>query len=318
MYCGNCGHKLPDDSKFCPNCGQTINAQKQTQNKGIDSNELVDNSVTLVKDGASGFKEKWSTWSGGKKLFSLIVCCCIGWIIISSIMGALTPDKNAELFDQTNEGKNITLIKESTKGYAFYSSEKPVYDYSVSGVLKNIPKDSNGFTVRGTFYDESGKEVGSDESDLDYFEYYTENSDPTQIVGIQTHEMVNIDKVKIEILNPEGEIVFEKTVKYNMDKFDASGLDDSPEEDESNDTDEDLDSGYDSSSSLTENSDDDYSSSSSSSSSGVTYVASSKSDKFHYPSCSAANKIKDYNKLTFSSRDDAISAGYSPCGICSP
>lgn len=317
MYCRNCGQKLPDGAKFCPNCGQTIDAQKATQNNGIDPNELVDNSVTLVKDGASDFKDKWSAWSGGKKLFSLIVCCCIGWIIISSIMGALTPDKNAELFDQTNEGKNITLIKESTSGYAFYSSGKPVYNYAVSGVLKNIPQDSNGFTVRGTFYDESGKEVGSDENDLDYFEYYTENSDPTEIVCLQTHDLVDVNKIKIEILNPDGEIVFEKTLKYDMDKFDVSGLDESSADDETNDTEEDLDSDYDSSNSLTDDSDD-YSSSSSSSSSGATYVASSNSDKFHYPSCSAANRIKDYNKITFSSRDEAISAGYSPCGICSP
>ena len=317
MFCRNCGQKLPDGAKFCPNCGQTIDAQEETQNNGINPDELVDNSVTLVKDGASGFKDKWSTWSGGKKLFSLIICCCIGWIILSSIMGALTPDKNAELFDQTNEGKNITLIKESTSGYAFYSSGKPVYNYAASGVFKNIPQDSNGFTVRGTFYDESGKEVGSDESYLEYFEYSTENSDPTEIVCLQTHDMVDVNKIKIEILNPDGEIVFEKTLKYDMDKFDVSGLDDSSTDDETNDTEEDLDSDYDSSSSLTDDSDD-YSSSSSSSSSGATYVASSNSDKFHYPSCSAASRIKDYNKITFSSRDEAISAGYSPCGICSP
>lgn len=52
--------------------------------------------------------------------------------------------------------------------------------------------------------------------------------------------------------------------------------------------------------------------------SSVSYVASANSDKFHDPSCSAANKIKDANKVTFSSREEAINSGYQPCGICNP
>ena len=55
-----------------------------------------------------------------------------------------------------------------------------------------------------------------------------------------------------------------------------------------------------------------------SSSSGGTYVASSNSNKFHYPSCSHAKRIKDYNRITFSSRDEAINAGYEPCSVCCP
>lgn len=50
----------------------------------------------------------------------------------------------------------------------------------------------------------------------------------------------------------------------------------------------------------------------------ATYVGSVNSDKFHDPSCSQAKRIKDGNMITFSSRDDAINSGYSPCGICHP
>lgn len=59
-------------------------------------------------------------------------------------------------------------------------------------------------------------------------------------------------------------------------------------------------------------------SSSSSSGGGGYYVGSANSDKFHYPSCSAAKRIKSYNKISFSSRSQAINAGYSPCRICYP
>jgi competence protein ComEC len=48
------------------------------------------------------------------------------------------------------------------------------------------------------------------------------------------------------------------------------------------------------------------------------FVGSSKSDKYHYPSCSAAKKIKAANLVTFSSSAAARAQGYSPCGICHP
>ncbi len=48
------------------------------------------------------------------------------------------------------------------------------------------------------------------------------------------------------------------------------------------------------------------------------FVGSSKSDKYHYPNCRAANKINAANLITFSSSSDARAQGYSPCGICHP
>jgi beta-lactamase superfamily II metal-dependent hydrolase len=48
------------------------------------------------------------------------------------------------------------------------------------------------------------------------------------------------------------------------------------------------------------------------------FVGSSKSDKYHYPSCSSAEKIKPANLVTFSSSADARAQGYVPCGRCNP
>ena len=48
------------------------------------------------------------------------------------------------------------------------------------------------------------------------------------------------------------------------------------------------------------------------------FVGSSKSNKYHYPSCSAAKRIKPANLVTFSSSADARAQGYVPCGICHP
>ena len=227
MYCQRCGEKLPDGAKFCGKCGTSVDSSSRgsenTAPKNLDGS--LENSIGALKSRATDFKEEWATWSSKKKFLSLIVCCCIGWIIISSVMGGLTPDKNTNLknsglFDETNEGKNISIIKESTSGYAFYSSNKTVYNYDLIGVLKNIPMDSEGFTVHGKFYDGNGKVIKERNSDLDYFSYYTEKSDPTTIVGIQTYEFVNISKIQVTIMNPGGDVVFDESYDFDMDKFD--------------------------------------------------------------------------------------------------
>ncbi len=46
------------------------------------------------------------------------------------------------------------------------------------------------------------------------------------------------------------------------------------------------------------------------------YVGSSKSDKYHLPSCRYAAKILPVNQVWFSSKAEAQAAGYVPCGSC--
>jgi len=48
------------------------------------------------------------------------------------------------------------------------------------------------------------------------------------------------------------------------------------------------------------------------------YVANSNTGKFHEVSCKWGQKISDHNKVTFDSRNEAISQGYQPCKVCNP
>lgn len=48
------------------------------------------------------------------------------------------------------------------------------------------------------------------------------------------------------------------------------------------------------------------------------YVGSKRSNKYHYPSCQWAKKIKPYNLVTFQSVKEAQEAGYVPCKVCRP
>jgi methylphosphotriester-DNA--protein-cysteine methyltransferase len=48
------------------------------------------------------------------------------------------------------------------------------------------------------------------------------------------------------------------------------------------------------------------------------YVGSSKSNKYHYPTCEWALKINPANLVTFKSAKEALDAGYVPCKVCRP
>ena len=51
----------------------------------------------------------------------------------------------------------------------------------------------------------------------------------------------------------------------------------------------------------------------------ATYVLNTSSKRFHDPSCSSVDSIKEYNKQEFTgSRQKLIDAGYLPCGECNP
>ena len=51
-------------------------------------------------------------------------------------------------------------------------------------------------------------------------------------------------------------------------------------------------------------------------SSEETYIGNINSQTFHTPTCK--NLPKESNRITFSSREEAVNAGYHPCGTCKP
>ncbi|MBO5020752.1 MAG: hypothetical protein J6D52_08820, partial [Clostridia bacterium] len=54
-------------------------------------------------------------------------------------------------------------------------------------------------------------------------------------------------------------------------------------------------------------------------SSKVTYVLNTNTKKFHVPTCSSADDIKEKNRQDVDwSRDKVISEGYVPCKRCDP
>lgn len=52
---------------------------------------------------------------------------------------------------------------------------------------------------------------------------------------------------------------------------------------------------------------------------GITYVQNTNTMKFHYPTCSSVDDMKEKNKQIYTgSRDEVINMGYVPCKRCNP
>ena len=48
------------------------------------------------------------------------------------------------------------------------------------------------------------------------------------------------------------------------------------------------------------------------------YMGNANSRVFHRMDCSSLSRTADENKVPFSSRQEALDAGYTPCGRCEP
>ena len=49
------------------------------------------------------------------------------------------------------------------------------------------------------------------------------------------------------------------------------------------------------------------------------YILNTNTGKFHKPSCSSVDQMKESNKQAYTGlREDVIARGYSPCGRCNP
>lgn len=48
------------------------------------------------------------------------------------------------------------------------------------------------------------------------------------------------------------------------------------------------------------------------------YIGNSYRKTFHYRDCPSVVEMNYKNQVPFNSRDEAIAAGYSPCGNCRP
>lgn len=204
--CPKCGKENEAVASFCANCGYSFNSEF---NKDGNSDNL---SISIERNGS-----KSTIRLPGIKVLLLAFAIVL-------LIGLIAFGLNGHEDISSGDSKNITLIKEKINGYAYESDGKIYSSYYLEGVIKNLPKDVKDYDLRGTFYDEDGKYIYEDQGYLDYIKESSDESTPTLLASCYTEDLRNLSYVKLELRDPNGNIVLNRTIDYDMDKMDLSGL----------------------------------------------------------------------------------------------
>ena len=169
-FCPKCGEKLPDDAKFCMNCGHDFQAQSGKNNSNIFSN--------------------------GKIFIVLILAVIIiGGLFIITLDGGNNSEAEVESVDLT-----ITDVS----GYLSTTSGKTSYTLYTNVIVDSIPNDIDGYTIRSVYYDENNTQIGQETEGLAYIH---DDYDFSQSIGFYTtFKKPNPDHVTVEIIK-NGKII---------------------------------------------------------------------------------------------------------------
>ena len=142
--CPKCGEEVPDDGRFCGNCGY----------------EFAD--LKLVKpDSASN----GSLFSNGKIFLLLIVAILVigsAFILAGGIGGG----------SHDSISKNISLVITEVDGDSFTYDDldgvkgKTEYDLMTSALFYDVPSDLNGYILKTTYYDKDNKSIAQETESL--------------------------------------------------------------------------------------------------------------------------------------------------------
>lgn len=90
--------------------------------------------------------------------------------------------------------------------------------------MLNLPSDIEGYDLKTIFYGENNEFLHEDDGYLEWMVDSFAKSEQDLLGSWQTQDPKNVSKIEVIIIDPMGEIIFNETVKYDMDKFDYSRL----------------------------------------------------------------------------------------------
>ena len=184
--CPKCGKQVPDDAKFCMDCGYAF-----------DDN---------------GNEKKFSV----STLFIILIAAVLvigGIFILTSGSG----NNNSSSDVDNVEHVDLTISQVNGWDYAGDSDSKPSYTLYTEAIFNSVPSDLKGYNLKTRYYDSNNTEIGHETETLDNI-YYDTNY-PISFGHYTTYKLPDADHVTVEIIK-NGKVIDNYTEKIDKSKID--------------------------------------------------------------------------------------------------
>ena len=182
--CPKCGESVPDDAKFCMNCGHAFTSSAN------------------------------NIFSNGKIFLIIIAVVVILGLIVIGLTGS-----NNNTDTNISEENTTHIIDLSINGVGGFIDEegKPSYTLYTEVLFLKVPDDIDNYKIKTTYYDSSDKEIGHEVESMNSLEVKSDYE--TYIGYYTTYQIPNPDYVKIDILK-DGKTVDTFKEKIDVDRID--------------------------------------------------------------------------------------------------
>lgn len=184
--CPNCGKELPENAKFCMDCGYSI----EKSDSG-SSNIFSNGSIFII-------------------LIAAILVIGGIFILTSGFGGNSSPDDaldNVEHVDLTITDVGGWDSSEGKKSYTLYTE----------AIFNSVPKDMKGYNIKTTYYDTNGSQIGHETETLEMIYYESEYA--ISFGYYTTYILPDPDHVTVEVIK-NGKVIDSYTEQIDKSKID--------------------------------------------------------------------------------------------------
>lgn len=158
--CPECGEKLPDEARFCMNCGYDFSKKDTTNN----------------------------IFTNGKIFLVIIAFVVILGLIVIATTGNITN------LNHTDNAEHVDLTISEVGGWMSGTS----YSLYTKAIFNSVPSDKNGYTVKTTYYDANNTEIGHETEKLD--KIYYDSQYAITFGYYTSYQLPDVDHVGVEII----------------------------------------------------------------------------------------------------------------------
>lgn len=187
--CPKCGKELPDDAKFCMDCGYTL----ENPSSDVKSNIFSNGTIFIV-------------------LIAVVLIIGGVFIITSGFGGGNSPQQEV-----VDDAHHVDLTITDVSGWDSDNDGKSSYTLYTEAIFNKVPDNLDEYNVKTTYYDSNGTEIGHETETLENI--YYDSAYALSFGHYTTYKLPDPDHVKVEIIKG-GEVIDNYTDTIDKNKID--------------------------------------------------------------------------------------------------